>query len=1046
MANVSSNNLTTLYSGGGVNVRPTSAYGNANVVSLLNVGTDGGNTVTNIVGTGNITIENITANGNITADYYFGNGAFLTGLGNLVVATANFANYAGNVTVSAQPNITSVGTLTGLSSNGTVNFANASNVNLGSNSNIHISGGAANFALITDGSGNLSWGQVANAIFANTANFANYAGNVTVSAQPNITSVGTLTGLTSNGTINFANAGNINLGTESNIHISGGAANYALITDGSGNLSWGQVANAITANFANYAGNVTVNAQPNITSLGTLVNVSVTGNITSVSGVFIGNGSGLTNINGANVNTVANANFAAFAGNVTNSAQPNITSVGTLTSLSVTGNITSGNANLGNLVIANFFSGDGSLLSNINGANITGNVANANYAAFAGNVVNNAQPNITSVGTLISLDVTGNITSGNANLGNLVVANFFSGDGGLLSNINGANITGNVANANYAAFAGNVVNNAQPNITSLGNLPYLQVSNSANADGVINQFGSNNITFATNSTNIGTYHLTTQYHPNASTGYPGHRIIRSRGNATTPTTAVSLDRVFQRTGLVFNGTVNPLVISEIVTATGGINANANAVWSGGQWQMSSGNPIGDVGNSNASSGLNALIFTNSGALQLIPGTPANTSLGMVSSSLLIDNYGASTANLVQVGGLNMRRARGNRDSVQPVQAGDQVGRSVFIAYSNGAYQSSNVSQYRVIVDSTYVANDLIVPMSHQFQTVANVANVSTFRTWTFYSNSTTALPGNINFTTSTANLFTANTGQIALGIGAGITSQSANTVAIGRSAGGNTQGAESVAIGYFAGEVTQGANSISIGRLAGGNVQGVGGVAIGRAAGFDTQGSNSVAIGTTSGETLQGNDSVAIGRSAGRTNQANNTIILNATGSNLEQTTANTFTVKPVRNIVTGNVVFYNNTSGEISYDTLANYTGNIGVGNITVTGTANIANLQLNYFQETVYNGGNATGTITPDFNNGSIQKFTLTGNITMNTLGNAIAGRSMTLIFTQDGTGNRLLTSSMYFAGGITTLSSSAGARDVISVFYDGTDYYASLTTGYA
>ena len=29
-------------------------------------------------------------------------------------ASANFANYAGNVTVSAQPNITSVGTLTGL--------------------------------------------------------------------------------------------------------------------------------------------------------------------------------------------------------------------------------------------------------------------------------------------------------------------------------------------------------------------------------------------------------------------------------------------------------------------------------------------------------------------------------------------------------------------------------------------------------------------------------------------------------------------------------------------------------------------------------------------------------------------------------------------------------------------------------------------------------------------------------------------------------------------------------------------------------------------
>jgi hypothetical protein len=34
--------------------------------------------------------------------------------------------------------------------------------------------------------------------------------------------------------------------------------------------------------------------------------------------------------------------------------------------------------------------------------------------------------------------ITGNISAGNANLGNLVTANFFQGDGGLLSNIGGA--------------------------------------------------------------------------------------------------------------------------------------------------------------------------------------------------------------------------------------------------------------------------------------------------------------------------------------------------------------------------------------------------------------------------------------------------------------------------------------------------------------------------------------------------------------------------------------------------------------------------------
>ena len=56
---------------------------------------------------------------------------------------------------------------------------------------------------------------------------------------------------------------------------------------------------------------------------------------------------------------------AVLAQTVTNAAQPNITSVGTLTTLAVTGNITAGNINGGNLVSANFFSGDGGLLSNV---------------------------------------------------------------------------------------------------------------------------------------------------------------------------------------------------------------------------------------------------------------------------------------------------------------------------------------------------------------------------------------------------------------------------------------------------------------------------------------------------------------------------------------------------------------------------------------------------------------------------------------------------------------------------------------------------------
>lgn len=94
-------------------------------------------------------------------------------------------------------------------------------------------------------------------------------------------------------------------------------------------------------------------------------------------------------------------------------------------------------------------------------------------------------------------------------------------------------------------------------------------------------------------------------------------------------------------------------------------------------------------------------------------------------------------------------------------------------------------------------------------------------------------------------------------------------------------------------------------------------ISIGYQAGFQTQKANTVAIGYYTGYTNQGNASIAIGANAGYTNQANNSIILNATGANLDVTTANTFTVKPVRAVtdITGlKQMYYNPTTGEIVY------------------------------------------------------------------------------------------------------------------------------------
>jgi hypothetical protein len=83
-------------------------------------------------------------------------------------------------------------------------------------------------------------------------------------------------------------------------------------------------------------------------NISNVTNITSVGNITS--SYFIGNGSSLTSITGANITgTVANATFATTsgtattAGTVTTAAQPNITSVGTLTTLTVSGNLVPNN-------------------------------------------------------------------------------------------------------------------------------------------------------------------------------------------------------------------------------------------------------------------------------------------------------------------------------------------------------------------------------------------------------------------------------------------------------------------------------------------------------------------------------------------------------------------------------------------------------------------------------------------------------------------------------------------------------------------------------
>lgn len=143
----------------------------------------------------------------------------------------------------------------------------------------------------------------------------------------------------------------------------------------------------------------------------------------------------------------------------------------------------------------------------------------------------------------------------------------------------------------------------------------------------------------------------------------------------------------------------------------------------------------------------------------------------------------------------------------------------------------------------------------------------------------------------------------------------------------------------------------------------------------------------------------------------------------------------------TNKYALYNEDTGTEIYTVGAVTTSsNLVVGNYSTLG--NIVT-----YKEKINALGNQSGTITVNLNQGPVTTLTATGNITINTnnLTNISTGQSVTLIITQDGTGNRILTSNLKYAGGSSTLSTAAGAIDVINVFYDGTNYLASLVKGY-
>ncbi len=537
------------------------------------------------------------------------------------LANVRANNFLGNIIGNISGNITSPGSNTQILYNDSGTIAGSSALTFNNTTN------AVNTSSTFTANGTITGSNLS------TAGNLSVTGNANVGNLDSfgvINAVFTITGgnFYSGGTIQtVGNATFGNIQTAGELSVTGNVSAGNLATTGGlsvlGNVSIGSLASnllSVSSNYANFDVNVLTvgssslgvylypNGYARVKDLEVYTTLGNPGNITASDiSVTSGNFSGAVSIGSANISGNLNGNVGNFSGNVNGN-------VGNFS-----GNIIALNANLGNLATANFFSGDGYLLSNLtipagtsieNGnsnvqvttnsninmtvagvpnvvvvtnnsiivtgnANVTSNVSannitltnnvnaniiNASTLQNANAVINLYNPNnvanaYVTIGTdaspsrlrvnnanvtisdllvvngnanvtalnASSASITGNLSTGNATLGNLATANFFSGDGYLLTNLtigagtfieNGnsnvaivANSNVNISaegNANVLVVTGNSVNfnkqlianvaNITTSIIATANISNLNLFNNFNADGNLFANGWANVT------------------------------------------------------------------------------------------------------------------------------------------------------------------------------------------------------------------------------------------------------------------------------------------------------------------------------------------------------------------------------------------------------------------------------------------------------------------------------------------------------------------------------------------------------------------------
>jgi filamentous hemagglutinin len=513
--------VTVLHTGnvGIANVAPDTTFGvtgtayvSGNTTVLANI--SGGNLITPglVTATGNITGANlitsglISATGNITGGNIGTAGSVTAGAAG-ITSTGNVrgGNLVSDGAITAVGNINSNGSLfaqTQLSTQGNVignnitagNIITTSVVN--ASSNISAAGNVTGSNLVTGGivtatsnvrGGNLTTGGqvsatgniITNTYFIGDGGFLSNVtaiSNVTTSQITNGTTVMAITGPNGNIFATVNAVGNILVISPTGIsvtgtasvtgNVTGGNINTAGIVSATGNINGGNV-NAGIGNFVTVIGNANAS---NLTS-GTILS-------DRLSGSYV-------------INVTGNVSGTAAA--VTTAAQPNITSVGNLTSVVVVGNATVGNLSTAGLITAT---------GNITGGNLrtgglisaTGNITGGNLSgtSIVGTLTTATQNNITSVGTLTNLSVSGNVLAGGGATFSTTITGGDLQSFGNITCLSNGNITGG-----NLILSGAIIDSAQLDLqTSAANANIVLTPNGTGNVNIGRMSASGNITAA----------------------------------------------------------------------------------------------------------------------------------------------------------------------------------------------------------------------------------------------------------------------------------------------------------------------------------------------------------------------------------------------------------------------------------------------------------------------------------------------------------------------------------------------------------------------